>query len=215
MICYTIAALCAMHSVMALYDSGGLYFIDPSTSRGMGNNRRLQSHTRKQSNINDLGDGEPIRSPSNGTDIISHPISLIKCQNQTRCIKPELQLERTYNVYYCKRVSYGIRFYFLVREGLLLHPNLQMVETPEQADIVLYLPESAAWHKSECNNPNFANKLVVMDGQFNAGVSCVIICLHIGVLESDGPTTLDVGRPNWNIVYFKRSFVRRHDGVRV
>lgn len=114
----------------------------------------------------DIPEDIPFESPSNGTDIISHPVALIKCKNQTKCVQPALQLERKYNVYYCKRVSYGVRFYFLVREGLLLHPNLQMVESPQDADIVLYLPESAAWHKSECNNPNFAHKLVVMDGNW-------------------------------------------------
>jgi hypothetical protein len=117
-------------------------------------------------------DEMPFISPTNGTDIISHPVSLIRCKNQTKCIQPALQLERKYTVYYCKRVSYGVRFYFLVKEGLLLHPNLQMVETPQEADLVLYLPESAAWHKSECNNPNFAHKLVVMDGTCN-GHECV------------------------------------------
>ena len=105
-----------------------------------------------------------LTSPSNGTDILSHPVSLIKCNNQTRCIEPSLQLERKYDVYYCKRVSYGVRFYFVVKEGLLLHPNIRMVESPAEADLVVYLPESAAWHKSECNDPNLASKLVVLDG---------------------------------------------------
>lgn len=31
--------------------------------------------------------------------------------------------------------------------------------------------------------------------------------------EGDGPQIMDIGRSNWNILYFKRSFVRRHDGV--
>ncbi len=92
-----------------------------------------------------------------------------------------------------RRVSYGIRFYYLVREGLLLHPNLQMVEHPDMADIVLYLPESAAWDKSECNQPEYASKLVVLD-------------------ESDGPHMMEQPSP-WYLLYFKRSYVNRQNGV--
>lgn len=56
-------------------------------------------------------------SPSNGTDILSHPIALIRCKNQTQCVQPRLQLEKSFDVYYCKHVGHGVRFYFLVREG--------------------------------------------------------------------------------------------------
>ena len=41
-------------------------------------------------------------SPSNGTDILYRPIQLIKCENQTKCIQPELQLIKKFKVYYCK-----------------------------------------------------------------------------------------------------------------
>lgn len=41
-------------------------------------------------------------SPSNGTDILFRPIQLIKCENQTKCIQPELQLTKKFQVYYCK-----------------------------------------------------------------------------------------------------------------
>ena len=61
---------------------------------------------------------DTFQSPSNGTDIISHPIALIRCKNQTQCIQPKLQLEKTFDVYYCKHVGHGVRFYFLVREGV-------------------------------------------------------------------------------------------------
>ena len=33
-----------------------------------------------------------FRSPSNGTDL-SQPISLVKCNNQTRCVQPFLELQ--------------------------------------------------------------------------------------------------------------------------
>ena len=136
-------------------------------------------------------------SPFNGTDL-SHPVSLIKCNNQTRCVQPSLQLEKRYKVYYCKHVSAGVRFYFLVREGLLHHPNIDIVESPTEADVVVYLPESARWKKSECSDQKLMKKTVVLD-------------------EGDGPDlfTLDGlvhgGAKEW-LLYFKRSFVRRSDG---
>ena len=79
------------------------------------------------------------------------------------CISPQLQLHTVFNIYYCAHVSYGVRFYFLVKEGLLLHPNVILVKDPTRADLIIYLPTSADWSKSECNNPQFADKLVVMD----------------------------------------------------
>jgi len=100
-------------------------------------------------------------SPSNGTDILSHPTAVAKCANQTSCIAPQLQLATVFNIYYCKHVSYGVRFYFLVREGLLLHPNVNLVSDPDKAELIVWLPGSAEWSKSECNNPNFKDRLVV------------------------------------------------------
>jgi hypothetical protein len=46
---------------------------------------------------------DPIfQSPSNGTDILHRPVQLIRCQNQSTCIQPKLQLVKKYSVYYCK-----------------------------------------------------------------------------------------------------------------
>ena len=52
-------------------------------------------------------------SPSNGTDISTHPIAVIKCFNQTQCIQPKLQLVKSYDAYLCKHIGQGVRFYFL------------------------------------------------------------------------------------------------------
>ena len=87
-------------------------------------------------------------------------VELIKCHNQTRCIQPELQLKRKYDVYYCKHINYGVRFFYLVREGLLLHPLIRLVDNPHKAEVIVYLPVSAEWEKTECNNPVFKNKTV-------------------------------------------------------
>jgi hypothetical protein len=58
------------------------------------------------------------------------------------CIQPYLQLQRTFDVYYCKHVGHGVRFYFLVKEGLLLHPNLRFVDDGNKADVVVVSPGS-------------------------------------------------------------------------
>jgi hypothetical protein len=104
-----------------------------------------------------------LTSPANGTDIITHPISVIKCANQTMCIHPRLQLQEKYDVYFCKHLGHGVRFYFLVMEGLLLHPNIRMIEDIEKAQVIVYLPESSPWQKSECNNPKYKSKTIVLD----------------------------------------------------
>ena len=102
-------------------------------------------------------------SPSAGTDVISHPIAVIKCANQTLCIQPKLQLTEKYDVYFCKHVGFGVRFYYLAKEGLLLHPNIRMVDDIEKAQMIVYLPESAPWHKSECNRTEYTSKTIVLD----------------------------------------------------
>lgn len=121
-------------------------------------------------------------------------VALIKCSNQTRCIQPVLQLKKSYNVYYCKKVSHGVRFFYLVKEGLLLHPLINLVSHPKAADVVVYLPESAAWQKSECNKPELYSKLVVLD-------------------EGDGPQLFDSAAGNQQKLMFKRSYVRRQNGI--
>ena len=150
----------------------------------------------------------PFVSPRKGSDINSdQQIALLKCKNQSQCIVPELQLREKVKVYMCKHpVKGGVRFYFLMREGLLLHPNVLMLEQHDMhlADYVIYLPASAPWHKTECTNVSLASKMIVMD-------------------EHDGPTLFhprktlqevikDYGSKQWYFMYYKRSFVRREDG---
>jgi hypothetical protein len=92
------------------------------------------------------------QSPSNGTDILSNPVKVVKCFNQTLCIEPYLQLQVHYNIYMCKHINFGVRFYYLVREGLLLHPNVRMVHDIDSSDFIVYLPGSSQWDKSECGH---------------------------------------------------------------
>lgn len=126
--------------------------------------RRLFSATARAQNLNRASMLiENFISPANGTDVITHPIAVIKCSNQTLCIQPKLQLLPTYDVYYCKHVGHGVRFYFLVKEGLLLHPNIRLVDDINKAQIVVYLPVSAPWEISECSDAKFKSKTVVLD----------------------------------------------------
>jgi hypothetical protein len=153
----------------------------------------------------------PQYSPRPGTDISEqHQIDLLRCPNQSSCIVPELQLRIQLRVYFCKHpVHGGVRFYYLAREGFLLHPNVVMVDESEimTADYIIYLPASAPWHKSECNSTLYAKKMIVLD-------------------EFDGPTPLYAPKPTpqemvatygprmiWYFMYFKRSFVIRQDGI--
>jgi hypothetical protein len=158
--------------------------------------RRLESLATKLKQAPRIDDvWASMKSPSPGTDITKDSIQIIKCHNQTTCILPELQLQRLYKVYYCLRTSYGIRFYFLIKEGLLLHPNIQLTSDIDEADIVVYLPVSSPWPKSECADPKYASKLLVLD-------------------EGDGSHLFSPSdqAKDWNILYFKRSYVQRHDG---
>jgi hypothetical protein len=115
------------------------------------------THRQLQGLLQQQSEGASVKharwtSPSNGTDVLSDPVNVVRCFNQTMCIQPYLQLQRSYDIYMCKHIDYGVRFFFLVREGLLLHPNVRLVDSPETAELIVYLPGSSAWSKSECGN---------------------------------------------------------------
>jgi hypothetical protein len=64
------------------------------------------------------------------------------------------------------------------------------IDDPYQAEIIVYLPVSADWEKSECSNTAFKNKTIVLD-------------------EGDWPQLFEPPQPtgiheNWAL-YFKRS----------
>ena len=157
----------------------------------------------------------PKRSPRDGTDISNEKArnEIIKCPGQSNCIVPALQLLKKFNVYLCKPPKHGggVRFMYLVREGLITHPNINLMDklNMEKVDYIVYLPGSGAWGKSECNVTHSVGKtkLVVLD-------------------EFDGPSPLYDPYPEfkdmvhyygknrrWYYMYFKRSFVYRHDGT--
>lgn len=115
------------------------------------------------------------------------------CANQTTCYPSYLQLQRTYKIYNCKHLHYGVRFYFLVREGLLLHPAVTLVDSMAEADYIIYLPESSSWDKSECSDPKYHHKLVVLD-------------------EGDYPHAFQEHLSDQFFLMFKRSYVKRSNG---
>ena len=151
----------------------------------------------------------PHVSPRPGTDMSTEAqrMALLRCPNQSRCIVPELQLQKQYKVYYCRHpVRSGVRFYYLMREGLLLHPNVELVEEKDMhvADWVIYLPGSAPWHKTECTNVSLAQKMIVMD-EFDGP--------SLFYPRPSGQEVIDAyGSLQWYFMYYKRSFVNRANG---
>ena len=67
-----------------------------------------------------------------------------------------------------------------------------------QADYIVYLPGSAPWHKTECNDTSYESRLIVLD-EFD----------HKNLFIPPGG---GLNKP-WYNVYFKRSFVTRQDGL--
>ena len=156
----------------------------------------------------------PLLSATSNTQL-DFDTSFLTCENQSQCITPRLQLATTFKVYMCKHTSSGgVRFYYLTRDGLLLHPNIIVMETLDVAmvDFIVYLPNSSPWHKTECNNTAYANKLIVLD-EFD-GPSTFAPFKSKEERMQHYPTDKEGGRfVIWNYLFFKRSYVRRHNGV--
>lgn len=165
------------------------------------------SHSSKQQNSLRGGqkrnDPRPRLKPAQGTasginnvdqdgDLIRR---LYTCDNQTLCHQPQLQFKAPLPlpIYLCKHHRNGVRFFFLVREGLLLHPAVRLVANPSDARLIVYLPESSPWQKTECNKQEYRNKTLVLD-------------------EGDGPQVFDMGPGAKPLIIFKRSYIRRDNG---
>ena len=156
-------------------------------------------------------------SPRAGTDIsFSHQLSILRCPNQSKCIVPELQLIPKLKIYFCKHpVRQGVRFYFITKEGFLLHPNVELISYDHiaSADYIVYLPGSAPWHRTECNQSSMANRLIVMD-EFDG---------HSHFMPFGDPKDMAAagykaypGHPGdflWYNMYFKRSYIVRKRGI--
>jgi Glycosyl transferases group 1 len=171
--------------------------------------RHHQPNAVNMTLIKEINDYHPHISPRTGTDISkSQQMAILHCPNQSKCIIPELQLEVKLKVYFCRHPAKGgVRFYYLMKEGLLLHPNVDLVEEKDMytADYVIYLPGSAPWHKTECTNTSLADKMIVMD-EFDGHTLFSPRPTKALLLKAYGPTMM------WYFMYFKRSFVTRRDG---
>ena len=152
----------------------------------------------------------PHLSPRNGSDISTERQgALLMCPKQATCIVPELQLAKKLKIYLCKHpTGHGVRFYYLAREGLHLHPNVELLpeERITEADFIMYPPASAPWHLTECTDPSYKSKLIVLD-EFDGHQLISPTITPEQYVERYG------GRnKQWYFMYFKRSFVRRLDG---
>jgi hypothetical protein len=140
--------------------------------------------------------------------------SFLTCQNQSQCIQPKLQVTTPIRVYLCKHTSSGgVRFFYLVRDGLLLHPQVIWYDNLlfDDIDYLIYLPNSSPWPKSECANPRYASKLIVLD-EFDGALNFAPFANKEERLKHY-PTDPFTKAPIWNYMFFKRSYVRREDGV--
>ena len=154
--------------------------------------------------------GHPRLSPRPGTHIGDDArLALLQCPKQAKCIVPQLQLKIKLKIYLCRHpTNSGIRFYFLTREGLKLHPNIEIITDVvdiNQADFILYLPGSAPWHLTECTNMSYIHKLIVLD-EFDGHTPFYPRQTALEMKRDYGKKMI------WYFMYFKRSFVARKDG---
>lgn len=140
--------------------------------------------------------------------------NFLTCFNQSQCIQPKLQVIIPLKIYLCKHTSSGgVRFFYLVRDGLLLHPHVLWMDNLnyDEVDYIFYLPNSSPWPKSECSNPNYASKLIVLD-EFDGSLNFAPFANKEERMKHY-PIDPKTKAPIWNYMFFKRSYVRREDGV--
>jgi len=96
------------------------------------------------------------------------------------------------------------------------------VSTPENAELIVYLPVSSEWQHSECTKSEYASRLVVLDEGDGQGVSTrVFIDLLLdlnfgsGLFEPSNGNIQGAARDikTWCLLYFKRSYVKRRNGL--
>ena len=91
----------------------------------------------------------------------------------------------------------NLRETFLIKEGFTLNPHTILVESPDKADIIVWVSTGAAAEKEMPPSCNYSTPVVILDYSDGCSVN---------------PHRYKIG----NLVqYFKRSFVLRHDGVYV
>jgi hypothetical protein len=179
--------------------------------------QKKDTHTHLHGKDPELHNYHALVSPRVGSAINTpeEQLKLLKCENQAKCVIPELQLVKKLRVYMCIHpTNHGVRFYFLVKEGLVLHPNVELMDSYDEAlkspddggaHYIVYLPGSSPWHRTECTNSTQANKLIVMD-EFDGHT------LFFPYKTADEVQAVYGDDMLWYDMYFKRSFVARRDG---
>ena len=132
------------------------------------------------------------------TDIVGMGIS--------HCVSAATQLRGIWRVHLVPQdaPSKGFRFHHLIDQGLNLHRGVRRVDSPDDADVILYLPTSTrdipvrnetvpGFSGGAVRNANLA-RLVVLD-------------------EGDGPGHIRKVKSGEYLAYFKRSWVRKTDGA--
>ena len=189
-----------------------------SKPKPVNNQLAAKAHVTLKQNDPIAHNYHPRISPRPGSDLDTNAKkdSLLHCHNQAKCVVPALQLKQKARVYLCLHpANHGVRFYFLIKEGLVLHPNVELMtnytlalQSPEDggAHYVFYLPGSSPWHKTECTNASLASKLIVLD-EFDGHN------LFYPYRSSDEVAAVYGPEMIWYNMYFKRSFVARRDGM--
>jgi hypothetical protein len=191
------------------------FTVSPPTSSSSSSSFSSTSSSPPSSSSNTAFPHFPSSPP---TPLYDFDTSFLLCTNQSLCLPPILQVTIPLHIYLCKHTSQGgVRFFYLVKDGLLLHPHVVLSDTPltdtlfDSLDYVFYLPNSSPWPKSECGNPKYASKLIVLD-EFDGSLNFAPFSNKEERLKH---YLLDphTNAPLWNFLFFKRSYVRREDGV--
>lgn len=146
---------------------------------------------------------------SSGSTLQSERQKILSCHNQTLCIRPKIQLASKVRIYVQRRQSFSccVRFYFFIREGLLLHPYVTIVDQSDMgtADYLIYFAGSTPWQVSEFSNTtnpsHMRDRLIILDERDDTALQ------HSPWKGGHGINTL------WYFMYFKRSYVARKDGM--
>lgn len=153
----------------------------------------------------------PLVTPWDAAEVGSAE-SPLDCYNQSTCITPELQVQKIFSIYLCQKVGrHGSRFYYLLSDGLSKHPAVRMVDTIAAADFLFYLPGSAPWHRSECTDTSFADRLIVLD-EFDGSFAFSPRKNFEELKQAYPDKVIDKKNVMWYYMYFKRSYVHRKDG---
>jgi hypothetical protein len=172
-------------------------------------NKKKNEKLSERNDYHEIAAAHPQYSPRDGTDInIDNKYMILGCIHQSKCIVPMLELQVKLKIYLClNSANHGIRFYFLVKEGLAMHPNVEIVDQKDinNADFILYLPGSAPWHKTECTDKAYINRLIVMD-EFDGHPLYHPYPTNTEMTKEYGPDM------KWYYMFFKRSFTAHRNG---